>query len=108
MTSFDEFIEAIKTGATDLAKEIFDGFENEARNDAEAFLAKSRQDMQRWTNLLAQGDLTEQDFSDLVQAKKALAEIHALRQAGVALTKLERFRTRFINLVIDTAFNVFL
>ncbi|MDJ0668857.1 MAG: hypothetical protein QNJ61_16355 [Desulfobacterales bacterium] len=44
----------------------------------------------------------------MIQAKKALAEIHALRQNGVALTKLERFRTRFINLVIDTAFKVFL
>jgi hypothetical protein len=108
MNQFDEFIEAIKTGAKDLAREIFDGFEDQAKDDANAFLAKAQADLQRWTKLLAQGDLTEQDFSDLIQAKKALAEIHALRQAGVALTKLERFRTRFINLVIDTAFNVFL
>ncbi len=108
MASFDDFVEALKNGAKDLAKEIFDGFEDEASNDAKAFLEKTKEDMRRWTKLLAQGELTEQDFSDLVQAKKALAEIHTLRQTGVALTKLERFRSGFINLLIDTAFDVFL
>ena len=108
MNQFDEFIEGLKTAAKDLAKEIFDGFEDQALDDAQAFLEKAQADLQRWTKLLAQGELTEQDFSDLIQAKKALAEIHALRQTGVALAKLERFRTRFINLVIDTAFDVFL
>lgn len=108
MNQFDEFIEGLKTGAQTLAKEIFDGFEDQAWDDTNAFLEKAQADLQRWTRLLAQGEITEQDFSDLIQAKKALAEIHALRQTGVALTKLERFRTQFINLVIDTAFNVFL
>lgn len=108
MASFDDFVEALKNGAKDLAKEIFDGFEDEASNDAKAFLEKTKEDMRRWTKLLAQGELTEQDFSDLVQAKKALAEIHTLRQTGVSLTKLERFRSGFINLLIDTAFDVFL
>ncbi len=108
MNRFEEYIAAIKTGAKELATEIFDGFEDQAQNDAKAFLEKSQADLERWTKLLARGDLTEQDFSDLIQAKKALAEIHALRKEGVALAKAERFRTRFINLVIDTAFNVFL
>ena len=107
MGTFDDFTKAIKDGAKMLAKEIFDGFENEAVKDARAFLEKTSNDLQRWTKLLAQELISEQDFSDLVQAKKALAEIHALRQKGVALTKLERFRSRLINLVIDSAFNVF-
>ena len=108
MSSFDDFIEAVKSGAKDLAKDIFDGFEDQAKEDTEAFLEKSKADIKRWTKLLADGDLTEQDFSDLIQAKKALAEIHALRQKGVALTKIERFRSGLINLVIDKAFDVFL
>ena len=69
MNQFDDFIEAIRTGAKDLAREIFDGFEGQAKDDADAFLEKSKADLQRWTNLLAKGELTEQDFSDLIQAK---------------------------------------
>lgn len=108
MSDFDDFLKAVKEGSKELAREVFDGFEKEAAKDAKAFLDKSKTDLQRWTKLLAQSELNEQDFSDLVQAKKALAEIHALRQAGVALTKLERFRSGFINLIIDSAFKVFL
>lgn len=108
MSKFDEFVEAFLEGAKVLAKEVFDGFEGVAIDDAKEFLEKLKEDMQRWTKLLALRVLTEQDFSDLVQAKKALAEIHLLRQQGVALTKLEKFRTGLINLVVDTAFDVFL
>jgi len=42
-------------------------------------------------------------FTDLVQGKKALAEIHALTQAGIAAIKLEKFRTELVKLVVDTA-----
>jgi hypothetical protein len=108
MSKFDEFLDAILKGAKDLAKDFFEGFVEEAENDAKAFLEKTQADLQRWTKLLASKKITEQDFSDLVQAKKALAEIHMLTQAGIGLTKLERFRSGLINLVIDTAFDFFL
>jgi hypothetical protein len=64
--------------------------------------------LERWTTLLAIGKITGQDFSDLVQAKKALAELHALTQAGVVVIKLVRFRSGIINLIVETAFEVFL
>jgi hypothetical protein len=108
MSKFDDFVEAVLGGAKDLAKEVFDGLEDNAKADAKAFLDKAESDLKRWTKLLAVKEITERDFSDLVQAKKALAEIHALTQAGVALVRLERFRSGLIDLVIDTAFEVFI
>ena len=108
MSRFDVFTEAVLTGAKDLAKETFDGFEDAAKDDAKAFLKKTRKDLKRWTKLLAKKRLTEQDFSDLVDAKKALAKLHTLRQEGVALARLESFRSGLIDLVVDTAFDVFL
>jgi hypothetical protein len=108
MVEFDEFISALKDGAKLLAKESFDGFENEASQDAVAFIGKSKTDLQRWTTLLAQGDINEEDFVDLVNAKKAVAEMFALRQAGLATIKLEKFRKGFIDLVVNTALDVFL
>lgn len=108
MADFDQFVAALKEGIKPLARETLEGFEDQALDDAQAFLDKARRDLQRWTQLLAQGQLTQQDFSDLVHAKMALVEIHALGQAGIALTRLERFRSGLINLIIDTAFDVFL
>ena len=108
MATFDDFAKALEEGVGKLAKELFEGSEAEAFADMKAFLDKSKNDLERWTTLLAVGKITGQDFSDLVQAKKALAELHALTQAGVVLIKLERFRTGLINLVVETAFKMFL
>ena len=108
MANFEDFVDALKAGSKELAKDSFDDFEDKAKQDTEAFVEKSKEDLKRWTKLLAQGDINEEDFSDLVHAKKALAEMFALRQAGLTLIKLEKFRKGFINLVVDTAFDVFL
>jgi hypothetical protein len=112
MSKFDEFAGAVVEGAKGLAKDLFNGFEEEAKSDARAFVEKTRADLERWTKMLASDDpdrrLTERDFADLVHAKKALAEIHALTLTGIALTRLERFRSGLVDLVIDTAFKVFL
>jgi len=108
MSKFDDFVDVVLSGAKDLAKEVFDGLEDNAKVDAKAFLDKAKSDLKRWTELLAAKEITERDFADLVKAKKALAEIHGLTQAGVALARLERFRSGLIDLVIDTAFKIFL
>ena len=107
MSKFDEFRDAVITGAEALAKRSLKDLVNEATADSKAFLEKSADDMQRWAGLLAAKQLTKQDFTDLVQAKKAVAEMHALTRAGLALSAIERFRTGLINLVIDTAFKIF-
>jgi len=108
MSEFDDFIDAIKEGAAELAQEIFGGYQDSAKEDAQAFLDKAKADLERWTKMLAQGEITEQDFKDFVEAKKALAEIHLLTQQGIALTKLERFRVALLDMVIDKAFAIFL
>ncbi len=108
MGSFDDFIKAVLDGAGDLAKQIFDGFETEAVDDAKVFLEKTEADLKRWTTLLANQDITERDFFDLVKAKKALAMMHGLTQAGISAIKLDRFWSGLVHLVIDSAFKIFL
>ena len=108
MSKFDEFGAAVLKGSKDLARQVLGGFEDDAKTDAQAFLDKTEANLRKWTKMLAALELTKQDFEDLVQAQAALAEIHALTQAGVALTRLDQFRTGLINLVIDSAFDVFL
>lgn len=108
MSNFDNFLKNVEDGTLVLAKELFDGFENEAKEDAQFFLTKMNKDLQYWTKLLGESEITKEDFADLVQAKQALAEIHSLRQKGVALTKLEKFRSGLIDLVIKSASDKFL
>ena len=108
MDSFDTFIDSIKSGARDLAKETLTEFQKQAGDDANAFLKNSRSDLQRWSNLLSNKDISKEDFNDLVNAKKALAEMSALRESGITLIKIDNFRKGIIKLVVDTAFDTFL
>ena len=108
MNKFEEFIEAIQSGATGLSKEIFAEYEQQASDDVRAFLKNSKLDLHRWTILLQEGKLTKEDFSDLVKAKKELMEIRSLRTAGISMIKLDRFKDGLMKLIINSAFNLFL
>ena len=105
---FDDYINAVLEESKALAKAIFNGLESQAMDDAGAFTKKADNDLRRWTKQLSEKQITVQDVGDLVLAKKSLAEIHALAQSGVSITKLERFRSGLINLAIDKASVIFL
>lgn len=108
MSKFDEFIDSVLEGTKTLAEELFGDLWEKVTQSSGAFVEKTRDDLLRWTELLAEGRITEQDFGDLVYAKKALLEIAALTQLGISLSTLERFRARFLDLLIGKAFDVIL
>ncbi len=108
MATFDDYVKELKKGFKGLAQELVDGLQADALSDLNAFLKKSERDLKRWTCHLAAGEITKQDFTDLVQAQKALIELHEMTKAGVALTKLDRFRSDLIGLLINAAMKVYL
>ncbi len=108
MADFNDFWESLKKGLEELIKKNWKEFKDAAEKDGKAFFDKTKEDLKRWTKLLDQGDLSKDDFEWLVAGKKDLAEMEALKQAGLALVRLERFQNALISLVIDTAFDTFL
>jgi hypothetical protein len=108
MSNFDNYIQAVQEGVEEVAKKTLKGFKDEALTDAKAFLESSKDDLQRWTKLLAQGELTHDDFEWLVLGRKDVAELHVLKQSGLALVRLDRFKNALFDLIIDTAFDVIL
>ena len=108
MADFSDFLMALEDGTKDLAKKTLKGFKDEALQDSKEFIRKTEEDLKRWMKLLASGELTQEDFEWLILGKKDLAELHALKEAGLALVRIDRFRNAFIDLIIDTAFDMFL
>jgi len=108
MAIFDDFLNALKDGLKQLVADTVQDFTQAATKDGRAFLDKARADLERWTSALAHGHLSKDDFAFLVKGKKDLAEMEALKQAGLALVRLDQFRSSLIDLVVGTAFKVFL
>ncbi len=107
MANFDDFWNTLKTGLGELALKNWGEVKDAAVADGQAFLEKTKADLVRWTKLLAEGELTKDDFEWLIAGKKDLAEMQALKNAGLTLVRLERFQNALISLVIDTAFDTF-
>ncbi|MBL8895641.1 MAG: hypothetical protein JNJ53_13645 [Rhizobiales bacterium] len=108
MSKFDDFLDAVRSGVGDLAKDTLKGVINQAKEDAEDFLKRSALDLKRWSDFLATGELSKDEFEGLVKGLKSLAKMHALTVAGISIIKINRFRNAVINLVIDAAFSAFL
>jgi hypothetical protein len=108
MANYQDFLDAFKPALQDLAKKTLDAYSKQATADGQAFVNLQKADLDKWTKELVDGELSKADFKDLVQGIQDLAELVALKQAGLAAAKLDGFRTSLMNLVIDTAFKVFL
>jgi len=108
MSDFDEFIEKIEEGLKQLSQATLKDFKDGFASDTKDFLKKNKEDLQTWTKQLAAGELSKKDFEDLVLGRKDVAEMHALKVAEITRVKLELCKLQLIDLVVDTAFTVFL
>jgi len=108
MARFDDFLKALTDGLKELVTNSVQDFSQAATKDGQAFFKQARADLERWTKALARGQLSKADFEWLVQGKKDLAEMEALKQAGLGLVRVDQFRSSLIDLVVGTAFKIFL
>lgn len=108
MADFDDFLDTLKDELFDLAADHLDDFKDQAVDDVEEFLDGAEEDMRRWTTLLAEDKISEDDFKSLVKGQKDLAQMEALEQAGLAAVELDRFRENLIDRVAGVARKFFL
>jgi len=104
---FDKFVKIIEEGTVELAKNTLRGYKEQALIDAKLFLETSKDDARRWSKLLVEGKLTQDDYEWLILSKKDVVELQLLKEAGLSAVRIDRFKNALINLVIDTAFDVF-
>jgi hypothetical protein len=105
MPSFDidTAINSALTQSEDLAKTLFKKFADQAKKDTEAFLLSSKNGIERAGLLYANGKIEKEDFEDLVLGKKDLAEMHALKQTGLASAAIDTFTNGVLEILLKAA-----
>ncbi len=103
---FTNILDQLKTDIADLAKTTMKGYINDAKKDAQQFLLNMKDKLKRWTELLAKGDLTTDEFVWLLSSQKDLVEMSALKHAGVAAIRIDQFKSSLLNLIVDTVFDI--
>ena len=83
--------------------EKYAAYSKETEKDIDAFLAASKEKLKRWTTLLAEEKINEEEFEWLVQSQKDLLVLKALYQAGVSKIALGHLKNKIIKILINTA-----
>ena len=108
MADFDKYFDKLLKNLEDLMKNNWKNFLDAAEADGKAFLLETKEDLKRWTRLLANGEITSDEFELLVGSKEDLLKLKALKKFGLTKVRIQMFQTAVIGLIIDTAFDFFL
>ena len=90
----------------ELAQKSFKNYKGQAKKEMEAFYKATKGDLKRWTIELANGQLSREEFENLIKGQKSLLEMKLLQQAGVSLITIQEFRDSAIQLITNTLFNL--
>lgn len=100
--NFDGILHDVKNAVEQFAKEKVADYWKETVGDADQFFVASRDQLERWVLRLAKGELTPDDFEWLVKGKKDVAEMTLLKQAGVALIRVDEIKGGLLNVIVKT------
>ena len=102
--NYDQIFKGVLDQSKVLGKTLFRQYAAQATQDARDFLEGSRESLHRAANLLLEGKIDREDFEDLVRGKADLAQMRALKQAGLAKAAVDTFTNGVLNLFIDAVF----
>jgi hypothetical protein len=100
----DAILQTTLEKSKELAQTLFKKFTDQAVSDTKDFLQRSKGGIDRATALFASEQIDKDDFEDLILGKKDLAEMHALKQAGLASATIDTFVNGVLQILIDAAF----
>ncbi len=108
MPNINDFLNSLKNDLLNFAEDNLKEYKDELLKDGNTFAKKLKNDLERWGQGLISGALSKKDFEFLVKGKKDLAEMEALKEAGLAKVKISKFRDGVIGIVINSALKTFL
>jgi len=88
----------------DLGKTLFRNYAGQAEKDVRDFLEASKAGIEKATKLFLEQKIDKEDLEDLILGKKDLAEMHALKQIGLAKAAIDTFVNGVLQILVDAVF----
>jgi len=105
---FEETFTEIKSGAADLFRENFKDAAKEALEDIRGFIEASKTKLQKWVGELANGEIDEDLFKQLIKSRQDLLTMKLLTHKGLTQIKIDRFQNGLKDLVVNKLLDKFL
>jgi len=101
MTDLNSIWSGIQSGVEQLAKQTFSDLKDAAVSDATDFLNETKDNLTRWTDDLISGKLSKDELESLINGQKDLGEMKLLKDAGIALIELDKFKQGVMKIAFD-------
>jgi hypothetical protein len=104
MSTFTGFIDGIVDEGKTLAKKELKQLVSDAKKDQSDFVRLQAENLERWTVMLAEGDLTSKGYKKLVQKMEVLTQLEVIKLKVSAKASAQRLAAGIQTLVIDSLF----
>ena len=96
---WDEFLDTVIEDAKDLAGSLWEGWKQEAGEDAKKLAEFSKEKLVKWSQALAEDKIDKDEYALLVRSLTTLAKLDALKAKGLADQRLEQLRIGLISII---------
>jgi len=101
MSKFTDYIDGLQDKAGTLAKEELKGLISSAKNDGSEFVRLQAENIERWTEQLAAGELTPAGFKKLVSKMDVLTKLEEIKLEVAAKASAQRLTNGIQKYVIE-------
>ncbi len=105
---FEKLLQEMRDNLLLLVREQYADFKQASEDAVLQFLEDSKEKLEKWTILLAEGLLTPDEYKWLLKSQKDLFLMQTLYNAGISKIRLGIFKNKVINMITDVAIKVLL
>lgn len=106
MSKFTDFVDGLQDAAGTLAKDELKKLVKDAKKDNSDFVRLQAENLERWTVLLADGDLTPVGYRKIVSKMEVLTQLHVIKLKVKARASAQRLAKGIRDLVVDGLFKL--
>ena len=100
MSKFTDFIDGIKDNSGKLAKGELKKLISEAKKDESDFVRLQAENLERWTVMVAEGDLTVKGYKKLVKKMEVLTQLDVIKLKASAKASAQRLANGIEDMVV--------
>lgn len=106
MNQFDQFIDSLQDDTKQLARTELKNLIRTAKQESSAFVRQQAENLERWTVMLANGDLSAQGYKKLVAKMDVLADLESIRLSVQAKAGAQRLAEGIQSMVVKGLFSL--
>lgn len=105
MPNVNNFLPSLEKNMIDFIDTSWGSDKSIIQQNIKEFINESKQDLEKWTLLLANGTLSKNDYEWLVKSKADLAQLIILKNITIAKSAANSLIYGLLDKVINTAFS---